>query len=162
MGDGDEVGRYPGGGMITADEYNVFGHSGIANADAFSNFTPGASDVTATSDGSEPTALSALLDTTLVDNGGPTQTHDLVADSPAVDLAPDAGCAVDPVNGVDQRGFPRPFNVAGMGNEGSDTCDAGAVEYGSALPSELVFMSTTTAGVTANCLLYTSPARACR
>ncbi len=154
-GAGDEVGRDPAGGTITADEYNVFGHSGIANADAFSNFTPGASDVPATSDGSDPTALTAILDTTLADNGGPTLTHNLVANSPAVDLAPGGDCALAPTGGVDQRGAPRPFDVAGQGNDApsADTCDAGAVEFGSPMPGA-VFMSTTAAGTTADGLAF--------
>jgi len=50
--------------------------------------------------------------TPLGDHGGPTPTHGLLADSPAVDLA--GSCS-----GTDQRGRPRP---AGAG------CDAGAFE----------------------------------
>jgi CSLREA domain-containing protein len=54
--------------------------------------------------------------TTLGDHGGPTPTHALLADSPALDLAPASACS-----GTDQRGFPRPAGPA---------CDAGAVERG--------------------------------
>ncbi len=49
----------------------------------------------------------------LVDNGGPTSTHALSSDDPAVDVNDDTGCG-----GTDQRGAPRR----------SDGCDAGAYE----------------------------------
>ena len=101
-------------GVVTADSFSVFGHSGETSAEAFSGFTPGGSDVNATSDGSTPTALSAIL-SPLADNGGPTMTHALVAGSPAVDL--DAACSAG--LSTDQRGDSRP---SGAG------CDAGAVE----------------------------------
>ncbi|HEX9442834.1 MAG TPA: choice-of-anchor Q domain-containing protein, partial [Candidatus Binatia bacterium] len=49
------------------------------------------------------------------DNGGPTLTHALVKNSPALDAAPvDASCPA-----TDQRGVPRPQGAA---------CDIGAVE----------------------------------
>jgi CSLREA domain-containing protein len=100
-------------GTITADEFNVFGHSGENNTDAFFAFTPGASDFNATSDGGTPTALTDILDTTLAGNGGPTFTHALVAGSPAIDFAGACGLATD------QRGVARPQGAA---------CDAGAFE----------------------------------
>ena len=81
---GDEL--YQNNGTVTADAYNVLGHSGQTNADAFFNVTPGASDFNATTSGT-PVALANILDTTLADNGGPTFTHALVAGSPAIDLA---------------------------------------------------------------------------
>ncbi|MGH9895384.1 MAG: choice-of-anchor Q domain-containing protein [bacterium] len=75
----------------------------------FSNFTPGASDITATSDGTIPTALANVLDTTLADNNGPTETHALIAGSPAIDAAgPDC-----PPPATDQRGVARPQGLAG-------------------------------------------------
>jgi hypothetical protein len=52
--------------------------------------------------------------------GGPTETHDLLPGSPAVDAADNAGCPV-----TDQRGFTRPID--GDGN-GTLVCDIGAVE----------------------------------
>jgi len=110
----------PGGGdevynsnSITATAFNVFGHSGRSNADAFFGFTPGASDFNATSDSLTPIALASILNMTLADNGGPTQTHALVAGSPAIDFAGACGLATD------QRGVARPQGVA---------CDAGAFE----------------------------------
>ncbi len=109
---GDEV--YTESGDITAGNHNLFGHSSETNAEAFYNFTPGGSDVNATSD-STNMPLTSILDTTLADNGGPTQTHALVAGSPAVDL--DASCSTGLT--IDQRGSPRPL---GRG------CDAGSFE----------------------------------
>jgi len=104
------------GSTNKADASNVFGHSGETNAEAFSSFfKPGASDLTATSDGALPTALTAILGP-LVNNGGPTLTHALVAGSPAIDR--DATCSIGLTE--DQRGYPRPIG---------DGCDAGAVEY---------------------------------
>ncbi len=76
-----------------------------------------------------PIALTDILDTTLDDNGGPTQTHALVAGSPAIDLGPTAACAAAPVNGVDQRGEPRSMDIHGEGSHTTNLCDAGAYEY---------------------------------
>ncbi|CAK8711733.1 MAG: hypothetical protein CDV28_11545 [Candidatus Electronema aureum] len=106
-------------GTVTADGHNLFGHSGETSAQAFSsyNFTPGSSDITATSDGTKPTALAAIL-SPLADNGGATKTHALPAGSPAIDL--DTTCSTGLT--IDQRGYPRPV---GSG------CDAGSFEYGS-------------------------------
>lgn len=56
-----------------------------------------------------------LLDNSLEDNGGPTQTLALMHDSPAVDAGNDASCLA-----YDQRGIARP--------EG-EHCDIGAFEY---------------------------------
>src|SRR5262249_3337831 len=91
-------------GTLTATDHNLLGHSGFTNAQAFAAFTPGATDITATSDGTTPTALSAILDPTLADNSGPTLTHALVSGSPAIDAVA-TGC---PPPSTDQRGVPRP------------------------------------------------------
>jgi hypothetical protein len=95
---------------------NVLGHDGLTNAEAFSGgFVPDPNDITATSDGTNPTALDSILDTTLQDNGGPTETHALVPGSPAIDAAsPDC-----PPPDTDQRGVSRPQGSA---------CDIGAFE----------------------------------
>jgi Ca2+-binding RTX toxin-like protein len=95
--------------------FNLLGHSGFTNAQAFSNFCPGVSDITATSNGTNPTALGNILHPTLTRSGGATQTHNLVIGSPAVDAA-SIGC---PPPRSDQRGAPRPQGTA---------CDIGAVE----------------------------------
>ena len=95
---------------------NLFGHSGLSNAEAFSTgLVFGATDITATSNGTLPTALADILDTTLADNGGPTPTHALVAGSPAVDAS--GACAA--TTPTDQRGVSRPQGAA---------CDIGAFE----------------------------------
>jgi large repetitive protein len=57
----------------------------------------------------------------LANNGGPTQTHALLSNSPAID-AGDAG--VCPA--IDQRGVPRPQDG---NNDGTPLCDIGAFEY---------------------------------
>jgi len=101
---------------ITADSHNLFGHRGETNAQAFSGFTPGTSDVNATSDGSTPTVLAAIL-SPLANNGGPTQTHALPQGSPAIDL--DTTCSTGLT--TDQRGYTRPVGAG---------CDAGAFEFG--------------------------------
>jgi uncharacterized repeat protein (TIGR01451 family)/CSLREA domain-containing protein len=55
----------------------------------------------------------------LASNGGPTQTHALLAGSIAIDAADDAICAAPPVNGFDQRGVIRPQGAH---------CDIGSFE----------------------------------
>ncbi len=57
----------------------------------------------------------AGLDPTLADNGGPTETHTLLAGSSAIDAA---GTCAEP---LDQRGFAR-----------DASCDTGSVEFGAA------------------------------
>ncbi|MCI5167080.1 MAG: hypothetical protein D3903_13550, partial [Candidatus Electrothrix sp. GM3_4] len=59
------------GSSVTANSYNLFGHSGETKGEAFHDFIPGSSDVSATSDGNllEPPILSAILHP-LADNGG--------------------------------------------------------------------------------------------
>jgi CSLREA domain-containing protein len=69
----------------------------------------------------------------LHDNGGDTQTHALLAGSPAVDAGNPDGC-VGEFSGyltVDQRGNMR--TVDGDG-DGQGVCDIGAYEYGAAQP----------------------------
>jgi len=123
---GDEIYHY--NGSITANAYNLFGHSGETNAQALYGFTPGATDITATSDGTMPTALASILDTTLALNGNPngTLTHALITGSPALDKAPNADCTAAPINDIDQRGFPR--NVDADPPPTANDCDIGAFE----------------------------------
>jgi CSLREA domain-containing protein len=61
-----------------------------------------------------------LLDE-LKDNGGPTQTHALLEDSPAIDAGSCSGYTTD------QRGEPRPIDVPDIPNV-DDSCDIGAYE----------------------------------
>jgi hypothetical protein len=56
---------------------------------------------------------------TLADNGGPTETHALLAGSPAIDAGDNSTCAAGPVSGMDQRGILRPQGLV---------CDVGAFE----------------------------------
>ncbi|MCW5201014.1 thrombospondin type 3 repeat-containing protein [Desulfobulbus sp. F4] len=98
-------------GIIIADSYNVFGHGDESNVNAFYGFTPGSKDITATSDGTKPTALASIL-SPLAANG----VHALVAGSPAIDA--DMTCSTNLA--TDQQGHARPV---GSG------CDAGAIEY---------------------------------
>ena len=85
---------------------NLFGDNSQTTAQTFFGFTPTGSNLLATSNGTHPTALAAILDTTLADNGGPTLSHALVAGSPAIDAAGDSGLATD------QRGIARPQGCA--------------------------------------------------
>jgi CSLREA domain-containing protein len=56
----------------------------------------------------------------LANNGGPTRTHRLLKNSPAIDSANNSGCP-----GVDQRGENRPEDGD---KDGNDRCDKGAFE----------------------------------
>jgi hypothetical protein len=111
-------------GTVNANNYNVIGYSGDARS---SGFTPGELDII------PPGALKTVLHRRLADNGGPTFTHALVPGSVAIDAVPDAACLAPPINGLDQRGFPR--NVDGDGAPSFNECDAGALEYASVNPS---------------------------
>ncbi|MCE9565096.1 MAG: right-handed parallel beta-helix repeat-containing protein, partial [Planctomycetes bacterium] len=66
---------------------NLFGCSTETTAQAVFGFTPGASNIVATSDGTN-TPLSSILGT-LQDNGGPTKTFALPSGSPAIDAGDD-------------------------------------------------------------------------
>ena len=112
---GAEVFNYQSSTTVTAAD-NLLGHSGVTTAQAIDGFTPDASNILATSDGSDPTALAGILDPILQNNGGPTLTHNLVSGSPAVDAIPVADC---PPPATDQRGVSRPQGTS---------CDIGAVE----------------------------------
>ena len=59
----------------------------------------------------------------LTNNGGPTETHALLATSPAIDHVPVASCPVT----TDQRGVSRPQGAA---------CDSGSYEHPPTLPSQ--------------------------
>jgi hypothetical protein len=110
-------------GSVTAANFNLFGHSGLTNARAFQNFTPGATDITATSNGNTPTKLSNVLNTTLADNGGPTKTHKIGLVSPALDAVTNVHTCPPPRR--DQRGVRRPQDGNG---DGGIACDIGSFE----------------------------------
>jgi len=72
----------------------------------------------------------------LQDNGGPTQTHALLAGSPAIDAADDSACP-----GHDQRGIARPLDGNG---DGYVACDIGSFESNVAPPPTAPPVATTT------------------
>jgi CSLREA domain-containing protein len=78
----------------------------------------------------------------LANNGGPTETHALGQDSPAIDAGDDAVCADEPVNNLDQRGEPRPLNGDGAGTA---ICDIGAFELEQ--PEGLVYVVNSAADI---------------
>ncbi len=126
-----------GGSPVAGDQHNnVLGNIGMSSTEAFFGFTPGASDITATSDGTKPTPLNQII-LPLSNNGGPTRAHALPPGSPALDAAVTTystggllllgeGCAYttlfpsfNTVFRPDQRGLKRPQN---------GKCDIGAYE----------------------------------
>lgn len=119
---GPEV--YVEAGPILADSYNLFGYDGKAGT---YGFALGTSDIIPDSG----ILLSDIL-APLTDNGGHTWTHALVPGSPAIDKAPDVGCSVPPISGVDQRGEPR--NINGDGPYTVKECDIGSFEFVPAVP----------------------------
>jgi hypothetical protein len=93
------------GVTVTANDFNVFGHDGDAGV---AGFTPGSTDIVPNK------SIGGIL-LPLADNGGPTRTHALAMNSPALDASPDdESCPA-----VDQRGSPRPRGPA---------CDIGSFE----------------------------------
>lgn len=107
------------GGYVTSyTTHNLFGDRSKTTAEALNGIRPDPSDITATSDGTQPAERDGILDTVLRNNGGPTKTHVLVHGSPAIDAA--LGC---PPPEADQRGTVRPQGVA---------CDIGAYEVAEA------------------------------
>jgi len=111
---GAEIKGNSGAGMTSIN--NLLGHSGLDNASAFFNFTPDASDIVATSDGTLASTLGAILKP-LANNGGPTQTHALPAGSPAIDSGDQPLCLSEAIL-LDEQGTSR-----------DEHCDIGAYEY---------------------------------
>jgi hypothetical protein len=89
---------------------NIFGYSGGRDCD-FSNFVDSGGNLDTDGTCSGAADLTGL-DPLLADNGGPTETHALLAGSSAIDAGGDCGLLVD------QRGFGR-----------DAACDSGAFEF---------------------------------
>jgi hypothetical protein len=95
-------------GALTSDGYNIIRST---------SFTTITGDTTGNQTGIDP-----LLGT-LQDNGGPTLTHALLANSPAIDAGHSSGL------NTDQRGMPRPVDFSFRANAtGGDGADIGAFE----------------------------------
>jgi hypothetical protein len=107
-------------GNVAANNFNLFGANGDAGV---TGFTPGPTDIVPA-----PGVVVADILGPLENNGGPTETHALVAGSPAIDAGNPGGC-LDNSGALltDQRGFAR--HVDGN-NDGTVRCDIGAFEYG--------------------------------
>jgi VCBS repeat-containing protein len=108
---------------FTSGGYNLFGDSSKTTAQALFNVTTLSSDILATSDSLTPTALASIL-APLANNGGPTQTHALVAGSLAINRGSNALIPAGVT--TDQRGF--------FTRTVGDTVDIGAFEFGAVLP----------------------------
>lgn len=133
--DGEAIIQYASdctSGGINVDSYNILGHSGNPG---LVGFIPGASDIVPS------VGLSSII-SPLADNGGPTLTHALPAGSPARDRAQNWLCLGAPVNGVDQRGFPR--NRNGAGGNSDYECDIGAFEFQPVAPTPTATATATT------------------
>jgi hypothetical protein len=121
-------------GVVVANAYNLFGHSGAADV---SGFAPGATDLVPAE------AVDAILAAAPANNGGRTENFALVAGSPAIDAAPSADCAAPPAN-VDQRGRPR--GADGDGSPSANECDIGAYEAQGASANPTLYVSPAVAG----------------
>ena len=129
-------------GQLIIDNHNIFGRSGISGVDGA---VIGASDLV------PAVPLSAII-RPLADNGGPTWTFALPPNSPAIDRVSNNSCTAAPINGIDQRGFPR--NQNGAGGSSQTECDIGAFEFQLVQPTATPTVtptttSTSTATVTA-------------
>ena len=120
-----------GGGIASSGTLNL-ANTILANSpsggDCRNDGTLNTSGVNLVEDGSCGSSFPPSTDPKLgplAPNGGPTQTHALLAGSPAIDAADDAICDAPPVNSLDQRGVSRPQG---------DHCDIGAFE---AVPADL-------------------------
>jgi Ca2+-binding RTX toxin-like protein len=126
---GNSAGRQ-GGGVFTINggTFNL-ANTILANSpsggDCFNSATLNPSGVNLVEDGSCGSSFPAGTDPNLgplANNGGPTQTHALLAGSPAIDAVTDGSC---PPPNEDQRGVARPQD--GDGDTFAD-CDIGSFE----------------------------------
>lgn len=110
---------YLAAGATITGSNNVLGDQSDTNAQAFAGFTAANFGITATSNGTKPTTFSSILKP-LAGNGGPTQTHNLADNSPAINAGSNAVCAAAPIFNLDQIGLTRPVGTI---------CDIGSVEF---------------------------------
>ncbi|CAD6875183.1 choice-of-anchor Q domain-containing protein [Methylomonas fluvii] len=89
---------------------------------------------------------STLVEASLANHGGPTQTLALIPGSGAIDAADNLLCATVPVNNVDQRGLARPQGPQ---------CDIGAFELESAPAADLAVSGTVSAAMVRDSLTWT-------
>jgi hypothetical protein len=135
------------GGTVTLRNTIVAGNTATNNPDLVGTFTSAGNNLIGNGDGGSglthgsngdqvgttASPINPLLGP-LASNGGPTQTHKLLAGSPALDAGNNCvttinGCAAgDPAAALatDQRGFTRPADAADANT--TDTVDIGAVE----------------------------------
>lgn len=141
-GNSDHDNEWQCDGQLVIDDHNIFGRSGVSGVDGA---IVGASDIV------PAVPLSAII-RPLSDNGGPTWTFALPPNSPAIDRVSNNSCTAAPINGIDQRGFPR--NQNGAGGSSQTECDIGAFEFQLVQPTATPTVtptttSTSTATVTA-------------
>ena len=108
---------------------NLFGANGNAG---ITGFTPGPTDIV-------PSVSLAQILAPLNNNGGPTDTHALVAGSPAIDAGNPSGCRDNAgmLLPTDQRGFLRPDDG---NNDGTVRCDIGAYEANAVIGKNSAFV----------------------
>ncbi|NET44443.1 Ig-like domain-containing protein, partial [Okeania sp. SIO2B3] len=106
-------GVFRGGGSTRINQSIILGN----NNNNISNGLEGADTENLSNDLDTP--IQSVLDTNLQNNGGPTETHDLIPGSLAIDAA------LGNTFNLDQRGIQRPIDGDG---DGSAIADIGAVE----------------------------------
>jgi hypothetical protein len=111
--------------------FNTLGNNLVGNNSGGSpsfpaSGTPGQPNVNGDYVGSPSGVLDPLLDANLGDNGGPTNTHLLLKDSPAIDAGNNLGLPAE--FATEQRGAPRRLDGPDLDMDG--TIDIGAVEFG--------------------------------
>jgi hypothetical protein len=122
-------------GLVVSGDYNLLGIGDSAGC----AFTPQPHDQV----GTVGSPLNPGLALNLEDNGGPTLTHVLKSNSPAVDWIPLAAC---PLN-EDQRGFSRPVDYDG---DHIAQCDIGAVEMRESYTLAIVLAGDGTGNISSN------------
>jgi hypothetical protein len=120
----------------TTNGANCFAQSGTI-IDGGDNLDDGTSCGFNTLNGSLNNTNPLLDSAGLANNGGPTQTIALEADSPAIDAGDESVCAAPPVDNLDQRGYVRP-------GVGATNCSIGAYEYNAQPSSEPTATATET------------------